>query len=199
MIHPSVYSREKVVEAALELIREEGWQGVSVRAIARRLGSSTMPIYSHAKSIEELEKDLKTKARVLLKEYQHRPYTEFALLNLAFGYVVFARDEKNLFRFLERPDPIASGDMSGMAELFRSEFGERSEESAALAGMPPERQETLIRYTWVFTHGLAMLVNSGALGKVSDNTILEFLRNSGEAFYVWAAARDQTEGEGDEE
>ena len=126
MIQPSVYSREKVVEAAFQLIREQGWPAASVRAIARRLGSSTMPIYSHAKSIDELEKDLRMKARVLLKEYQHRPYTEFALLNLAFGYIVFARDEKNLFRFLflERPEPIASGDMSGMAELFRSEFGE---------------------------------------------------------------------------
>ena len=192
MIQPSVYSRERIVDAAFELIREEGWSAVSARAIAKRLGSSTMPIYSHMKSIDELEKDLRAKTRVYLRDFQHRTYTEFALLNLAFGYIVFARDERNLFRFLflDRPDPIASGDLSGMKDLFFSEFGENSDESKALSDISPTRQEALIRYTWIFTHGLAMLVNSGALGEVSDDTILTFLKNAGEAFYIWAAYSD---------
>ncbi|TVR63966.1 MAG: TetR/AcrR family transcriptional regulator [Spirochaetaceae bacterium] len=192
MIQPSVYSRESIVDAAFELIRESGWAAVSTRAIAKKLGSSTMPIYSHVKSIDELEKDLRLKARVHLREFQHRTYTEFPLLNLAFGYIAFARDERNVFRFLflDRPDPIASGDLNGMKEMFYSEFGEDSDESQALSGMSPERQEALIRYTWIFTHGLAMLVNSGALGVVSDDTILTFLRNAGEAFYIWAANSD---------
>lgn len=187
MIQPSVYSREQIVEAAFSLIREQGWSAVSTRAIAKKMGSSTMPIYSHVKSVEELEKELRQKARVLLNEFQQRPYTEHTLLNLAFGYVVFARDEKMLFRFLylEKPERLDMESEDGMKESFLSEFGAESAESMALSELRASGQEELIRYTWIFTHGLAMLVNADAFRVSSDEVILRYLMNAGEAFYLW--------------
>ncbi|MFW5878672.1 MAG: TetR/AcrR family transcriptional regulator, partial [Myxococcota bacterium] len=100
MNQPSVYSREGIVDAALDVIREQGWSAASTRAIAKKLGSSTMPIYSHLHSRDELEKETRRAARDLLQEHQLRSYTGEPLLDLAFGYVAFARDERNLFRFL---------------------------------------------------------------------------------------------------
>jgi AcrR family transcriptional regulator len=187
MIQPSVYSREQIVEAAFALIREQGWSAVSTRAIAKKMGSSTMPIYSHVNSVEELEKELRLKARALLKEFQQRSYTEHTLLNLAFGYVVFARDEKMLFRFLylEKPESLDMESEEGMKESFLSEFGVDSAESRALSELRASGQEALVRYTWIFTHGLAMLVNADAFGVSSDQVILRYLMNAGEAFYLW--------------
>ncbi len=187
MNQPSVYSYSQIIDAALELIREQGWSAVSARAVAKKLGSSTMPIYSHVRSIEELEKELRIKAQGLLKEFQQRQYTEHTLLNLAFGYVAFARDEKNLFRFLylERPEKLNPEDTSVMKESFFAEFGENSAEGKALKEMQESGQEALVQYTWIFTHGLAMLVNSGAFDLNSDKAILRFLMNAGEAFYLW--------------
>ena len=100
MTQPTTYTREMVVGAAFELIREEGWSSVSARSIAKRLGSSTMPIYSQLRSISEVERALQIRARALLRDFQKRSWTENGRLNMAFGYVAFARDEKNLFRFL---------------------------------------------------------------------------------------------------
>jgi len=184
---PSVYSQSLIIDAAFELIREQGWSGVSTRAIAKKLGSSTMPIYSHVRSVDELEKELLLKARNLLKEFQQRPYTEYALLNLAFGYVAFARDEKNLFRFiyLERPNKLDLEDVTGMKESFFADFGGESEAGKALSDLQASGQDALIQYSWIFTHGLAMLVNSGAFGPCSDEVILRYLKNAGEAFYTW--------------
>jgi len=196
MTHPSVYSRRQIIEAAFELIRERGWSAVSTRAIARKLGSSTMPIYSHVRSVEELEKELRVKTRDLLKEFQKRPYTPEALLNVALGYIAFARDEANLFRFLflEKPDPLDAATLTGMRDSFVAEFGADSDQGAALLQMSPAAQEALVQHTWIFTHGLAMLVNSGALGACPDSTILRLLSNAGEAFYHWAS---QTGGNDD--
>lgn len=193
MIQPSVYSYSQIIEAAFQLIREQGWSAVSARAIAKKLGSSTMPIYSHVSSIEELEKKLRIKARELLKEFQQRQYTEHTLLNLAFGYVIFARDEKNLFRFLylESPEMLDSEDTSVIKKTFFKEFGEDSAEGKALLEMKESGQETLVQYTWIFTHGLAMLVNSGAFGSNSDQAILRFLMDAGEAFYVWGINKEE--------
>ena len=158
---PSVYSYEQIIDAAFELVREQGWSGVSTRAIAKKMGSSTMPIYSNVRSVEELQKEVQQKARELLKKFQKQPYTEHVLLNLAFGYVVFARDEKNLFRFLylEKPERLDLEDVSGMKESFFAQFGEQSEQVKALSKMQEPGQEAVIQYPWIFTHGLAMLVN----------------------------------------
>jgi len=187
MKQPSVYSRSMIVDTAFELIREEGWGAVTTRAIAKKMGSSTMPIYSHVQSVEELKKELRIKARELQKSYQQHPYTEHVLLNLAYGYVVFARDEKNLFRFLylEAPDEINLENGKGMREAFFMEFGEGSEEMKALLELKKSGQENLIKHTWIFTHGLATLVNAGTFGSNSDKTIMQFLKNAGEAFYTW--------------
>lgn len=201
MIQPSVYSRKQIVEAAFELIREKGWSAVSTRAIAKKIGSSTMPIYSHTKSVEELEKDLRLKARALLKEFQQRSYTEHTLLNLAFGYVVFARDEKWLFRFLylEKPESLDLESETGVKESFLSEFGEDSTEGRALADLKTSGQDALVGYTWIFTHGLAMLVNADALGVSSDQVILRYLMNAGEAFYLWGNSKGGANNDNDRE
>ena len=187
MIQPSVYSREQIMDAAFELLRVRGWRAVTTRAIAKKIGSSTMPIYSHVRSVEELEKEMRLKARKLLKEYQQRSYTEQVLLNLAFGYVVFARDEKMLFRFLylEQPDNYDLESNGAMKESFIAEFGLESDEGRELAALKETGQEAVVRYAWIFTHGLAMLVNGGAFGTESDEKIMRYLMNAGEAFYVW--------------
>ncbi len=193
MKQPSVYSRSGIVDAAYELIRERGWSSVSTRSIAKKLGSSTMPIYSHVNSAGDLERELQGRAHRALLEYQNRAYTEEPLLNAAFGYVAFARDEPNVFRFLfaERQGaPAASGSpseiLSQMRETFVEQFGEESPAAVALTHMPAAAQEELVRYTWVFTHGLATLVSSGTLGSISDDQILSYLQRAGFAFYLAA-------------
>ena len=197
MNQPSVYSRNQIIETAFQLIREKGWNAVSVRSIAKKVGSSTMPIYSHMGSMEELENELHSKAQALLKEFQQRHYTEHVLLNLAFGYVAFARDERNLFRylFLEKPQQRPLEDGAEMKAAFLADFGENSEAGKALAGLREAGHETMIQYTWVFTHGLATLVNGGALGSCPDQLILRYLKDAGEAFYSLGIAREEQDGE----
>jgi AcrR family transcriptional regulator len=56
--HP-VLNKEKIIEAAMALLRRKGREGVTVRTIARELDSSTMPIYSSKLSMEDLEWELR--------------------------------------------------------------------------------------------------------------------------------------------
>jgi hypothetical protein len=116
---------------------------------------------------------------------------------MAFGYVAFARDEKNLFRFLylERPEVIESGELSNMKQFFDAEHEGREDVVSALAAMEASGLEALIEHSWIFTHGLATLVNSGQLDNCPDETILRLLRNAGEAFYLQAVRPWETSAE----
>ncbi len=182
----SIYSREDIIAAAFALLRRRGWQVVSVRAVAKELGASTMPIYSHVHSAEELEQELRRKTRSLLQSYQRGRYSEDPLLDMAFGYIRFARDEGPLFRFLflETAHAEPPESFSAMRMHLREEFAEEGSGSELLQRLTPEAQEELIRNSWIYTHGLASLVNSGALWHCNDEEILDYLRSSGEAFYL---------------
>jgi AcrR family transcriptional regulator len=196
-MQPSVYHRDDIIEAAFSLLRERGWQALSVRKVAERLGASTMPIYSHVRSSQELERELRKKGRQLLVSYQRGSYTEDPLLDMAFGYILFARDEKYLFRFLfldSSADELPV-DFSGMRDHFAQEFSEalpeNGEGDGPLKELSSAAQDELMRNSWIFTHGLATLINAGALGDCSDADVLEYLRSSGEAFYLRARMNDK--------
>jgi AcrR family transcriptional regulator len=185
MTQKAFFTKEAIVEAAFTLTREKGWAGVTARNIARKLGSSTMPIYSSMKSMDEIEFEVKARAEALMLEYQKREYTENSALNMAVGYVTFARDERNLFRFLfvDKPtEPVRQGDGTGGSVLKLDQF---------LAGARPARlidqaltamEDPRILKSWIFTHGLASLVSGGVLD-LPDARIRSLLMESGEAFF----------------
>jgi AcrR family transcriptional regulator len=196
------YTGDAIIEAAFELTRENGWGAVSTRTIAKKLGSSTMPIYSTMKSMEEIEREVRTRAGSVLLDYQRRPYTDNPVQNLAVGYVAFARDEKNLFRFLYVDRPISAdlrnpGAQAGdfLANLGADEIAAHLPENTPLALQDPR-----VLKSWIFTHGLASLIGNGVLD-LPDERIRDLLAEAGGAFFLYedqikharqaAAKRDQ--------
>lgn len=94
----TVFSKEEIVEAAFELVRKQGWKGFSVQAVAKAIGSSTMPIYSHFQNVRELEDDVVWKALELLKECMLVVRTGDKWIDHAINWVRFAQEEKHLHR-----------------------------------------------------------------------------------------------------
>jgi AcrR family transcriptional regulator len=47
-------SKEQIIEAALDIMRQEGLEGVSMRAVAQRLGVTPMAVYYHVQDKEKL-------------------------------------------------------------------------------------------------------------------------------------------------
>jgi AcrR family transcriptional regulator len=177
------YTREAIIDAAFSLTRENGWAAVTARSIAKKLGSSTMPLYSSTRSMEEIEGEVRRKAESLLLDFQRRSYTGDAPLDQAVGYVTFARDEVHLFRFLyvERPAAPAGGrDMTKTEGAYEKLLTERKPVSLA-EQVPVALSDPRILKSWIFTHGLASLVSSGVL-HLPDERIRELLLESGAAF-----------------
>lgn len=182
---PSI-SKEELVGAALDLIRESGWEGVSARNLASRTAMSTMPIYSAMGSMDELKKACFLAVAALLDASQHRKRSDNPALDLALGYVAFARDEPRLYRFLlsapwdmekvikeeaARPDYEKGGRAEG---FLRQVFGEMPE---------PGQRDNFVFRTWIFTHGLADLVSSGRVD-MDEAEIAGHLSAAGAAFYL---------------
>ncbi|MGM0432829.1 MAG: TetR/AcrR family transcriptional regulator [Spirochaetota bacterium] len=185
----SVFTTQHIIEAAFALTRTHGWEHVTARSIAKEIGSSTMPIYSHVNSLQDLEKHIRELALQLLQTYQQDEQTEDPLLNLAVGYVTFAREEKPLFRFLFLDNPGTDGNTKA-AELFFSQFGADSPASQLIKTMPKAIYEPLIENARIYTHGLAMLVYAEIITPPGENEIRNLLKGAGEAFYLLSTQKE---------
>lgn len=92
------YSKEEIINAAFALVREQGWDGFSVQAVAKAINSSTMPIYSQFSNVRELEDAVCRKALELLKERMLEDLSGDRWIDQAILFVRFAMEEKYLFR-----------------------------------------------------------------------------------------------------
>ena len=178
------FSRRQIADTAFEVVRSKGWSNLSARSIAAALESSTMPIYSHLDSMEEIEEEIRKRAHDLLLFYQAKQYTENPFLNLAIGYIAFARQEANLFRFifLERPKRLDGPQVDRLRRQMEVIPGTADSMALYFGGISDEEMDDVSMKSWIFTHGLAMAVSNGLLGPVGDSEIARLLLEAGKAF-----------------
>lgn len=95
------YSREEVLEKAWRILCEEGASRVTARALGNALNTSSRPVFTAYRDMEELREALMDQAltayrtRVEKAEYYTLPYKQAAV-----EMVLFAMREKHLFSFI---------------------------------------------------------------------------------------------------
>lgn len=98
-------SREQIIDAAVAILRDEGFSAINARSVAKKLGCSTQPIYFSFKNMDELKAALTERAielhtqrvRDSLRAHEGNDsrYSSYGM-----GFVRFAAEEKQLFRWL---------------------------------------------------------------------------------------------------
>lgn len=92
------FDREEIINTTFELLKNDGIRGINARNIAKKMKSSTAPIYAHFENIAVLKKEVINMAKDVLVNYLERMYTDRKMLNTAMGVVIFAREQKELYR-----------------------------------------------------------------------------------------------------
>ena len=159
-------SKQKILEASIDVIKKYGYEKLSIRNIAKQLGCSTQPIYSEFSDKNELEDAVYQEA-----QKHHKKYAEQLAKNLnimpymavGMGFVKFAKQEKQLFRFLYMQNKWSatneSYDYDKIIEKIKTTHNLSSKEAVALHGDMT-----------IYAYGLAMLENLG-MTNFSDEEI----------------------------
>lgn len=148
-------SRADIIDAAFEIVRKGGWEQLSARFIAKKLKSSTMPIYSHFKTMEMIEDEVVKKAVALQAEYSSMQITDISSLNNGIGYVLFAWEEPHLFTAIN-DEKHASMQVPYSAMLFEAQT-EKLTKNQKLAGLSRDQLRYFHFLTWMFVRGIATL------------------------------------------
>jgi AcrR family transcriptional regulator len=173
----SKFSREDIVEIAFDAVRKHGWEGLSARYIAKKLNSSTMPVYSYFKSMKDLADEVVRKTYELIISYGSRQRTGDLWLDMEVGYVIFARDEKQLFRALmdERYVDLRRKYSEKAFVL----MGERLADYPGFQGLTKEQTDLVRIRAIIFAYGLASFVNISFSGtEATEEGITDLLREN---------------------
>ena len=98
-------SKDEIIDAAVEVLRDDGFSAVNARSVARKLGCSTQPIYFSFQSMDELKAALSERAirmhtRRVRDSLRAHEGNDSRYSSYGMGFVKFAAEEKQLFRWL---------------------------------------------------------------------------------------------------
>ncbi len=175
---PSVrFSREAVLDAAYQLVRREGPAALNARAVARELGGSTQPIFRLFSGMEELRTAVIDQALLVWKNQlrQRLQDSRFPYLSIGMSYLLFARDEPELFKLLFMRDRVSDGSVTD----YNMAWGIPLIENAVKVDV--ETAAKLYERNWLFCHGLAVTIATKYIPCISECRMKEMLVESMQA------------------
>ncbi len=171
----TVFSRDDVVNAAFEIVKKGGLNDLSARRIAEELNSSTAPVYSCFKSMDELRNEVFNKAEEMMIEYTTRPYTRSVFLNMGTGLALFARDNRELFRALLLEGSETRTVLKKFLKFLRDELVKDD----LISKLPEKDRNEVMRRMAIFTHGFASLICVGLIDDVNKNMAIKTMYDMG--------------------
>ena len=155
-----MFTREEVLAAALNLVREQGIAAVTARRLGEKLGSSSKPIFSLFENMEDVLSAVMEAADKLYQNYlkedmtsgKYPPYKASGM-----AYIRFAKEEKEFFKLLFMRDRSHENtdnkeENKQLLELIQQNLG-INEEEAYLFHLE----------MWIYVHGIATMLATSYL------------------------------------
>lgn len=152
------FTREEIIEAALNIVREEGFEALTSRALGARLGSSARPIFTVFQSMDEVCQAVVEAARALYKEYVDGGLThEHPFKGVGMQYILFSVNEPKLFQLLFMTEQAQVPDLSGVLPLIEESYEQILLSIQSDYGFDENSAKKLYRHLWIYSHGIATL------------------------------------------
>ncbi len=162
----SKFTKEEIINAALNVIRKKGPSDLTARALAAELGCSVKPIFGLFKSMEEVQREAIKSADALYQSYlkedvEKGAYPQYKSIGMA--YIRFAKEEKELFKLLfmrDRSREAVEENMEELAPILRI--------IRETTGMSETEAYTFHIEMWIFVHGMATMIATNYLSLDND-------------------------------
>ena len=93
-------TRAHILDAALKLLKEQGYEAVTVKRLAGELGCSTQPVYLSFSGMDALRAELIPMAIAEFEADMQQGSPDGTIRLYGMAYIRFAKEEPRLFRFL---------------------------------------------------------------------------------------------------
>ena len=180
------FTKEEIVECALQLVRREGYSALTARGLGKALGTSSRPIFTAYPSMVQLQYDVMVTAyqlyhNFIAQETASGRYPPYKATGMA--YIRFALEEKALFELLfmrQRSQEEIQQDICDPLVI---------ERILQANDFTYEQAEYLYLQMWIYVHGIATLL-------VTSYFTLDFEQISNMMTDIYHSLREQIKAKG---
>lgn len=169
------FTKEQVIETALELVSEKGMSALTSRDLGARLGSSARPIFTVFSSMEEVQEEVKKAAIKHFESYAEKAvdYTP-VFKQVGMQMILFAKEEPKLFQlgFMSENHNIESFD--DIYERLGNVAYQCVDVIEKDYGLSKQDAKRLFEHVWIHTFGIGALCATG-MCNFSEEQIIEML------------------------
>lgn len=158
--------RHHILDAAVELMSDEGFERFTARKIAERLNASTQPIYKEFKNMDDLKTHLTEYIQEFFKDnIFYEENTPLDMREVCNNYILFAKKEGTLFASLFMGRELCATTLhefiyeSLIDALNQNEFAQKQSR---------DNKEELLDIVWPAVHGYAILTAQGKYSMTNE-------------------------------
>ncbi len=156
------FTKDEILNASLNIVRESGWNSLTARNIGKSLNSSTRPIFTIFDSMEELQREVKISARKLYDSYIEEALKENDNDKIYFKcvgeqYIKFSLDEPKLFQLLFMEEQEEKTKFKSILPQIENNYEKIISSIKEQYKLNRENSIKLYYHLWVYTHGIASL------------------------------------------
>lgn len=157
--------KQSILDAAREIIRKSGLDGLNMRALAQHIGYSPGSLYSYFNNKQDIVESVAAQGYEHLAVYLHSvdesqqfvPY----LTEIGLAYLKFALENPDYYivMFTTVPSPEAIDDIRAEGSVFDTLIGamQRGVDAGILQPRPDFTARNMAYAAWAHVHGVAML------------------------------------------
>ena len=151
------YTKEMLVDTAVNIIREKGISYITAQSLAKKLNATAPSVFTHFSSVDEIRQAARNKAKEIYNEYVEKglkmnpPFKGFSL-----QIVKFAMDEPQLYKLLFHEN----GKNNTFSEYIENEghFDEVTRAIQSTFGLEQEKAKSLFSNCMIYIHGISSLI-----------------------------------------
>ena len=152
------FTKAEIIGAALNIVRTEGYEALTSRALGTYLGSSARPIFTVFKNMEEVQQAMIEAAKTLYKEYVNKGLAAaHSFKGVGTQYILFSVNESKLFQLLFMTEQKQIPDLSGVLLLIDESYEQILLSIQDDYKICKSSAKKLYHHLWIYTHGIASL------------------------------------------
>jgi AcrR family transcriptional regulator len=169
------FTREQVISAALEITRRDGINALTARRLGAELNSSSRPIFTIFRNMNEVQNETSLAARALYNQYVSIGLSKTnAFKGVGMAYIQFAKDEPKLFHLLFMSENKEVPELTVVLSMIDENSSQILEAVKKGFGLDDVTAYKIYQYLWIFTHGIATLC-ANKVCRFSEEEISEML------------------------
>ncbi len=167
------FDRETIVKTALDMVRKDGIDAITARALGERLESSSKPIFSVFNNMEEVQQEVIKAAKDVYNQYVKLGLMQdIAFKGVGVQYIRFAQNEPKLFQLLFMTEQTEKNDVFGILPLIDDNYSEILLFIQSAYSLEKGLAKKLYKHLWIYTHGIASLIATNVCnfseGEIND-------------------------------